>query len=148
MWNKKWQNKNLVETLNKPKCKYKKVSRTKNGGTKIWWGPSGTLSASTERSAEQKMAEQKFWWRPLQTLSASTKRSVEQKCGTKSAETIIFWGPPRTPSASTKRLAEKKLQKKNNGDHWGPKVQVQKSQWNKNWWGPLGTQGSLPILVS
>ena len=98
MRNKKGQNKNLVGTLKEPKCKYKKVSgtkngRTKNSGTKIWWGPSGTLSASTERSAEQKVAEQKFWWGPLQTLSASTKRSVEQKCGTKSAEQK-FGGDP------------------------------------------------------
>ena len=62
MRNKKWQNKNLVGTLKEPKCKYKKISRTKNGGTKysgtkIWWEPSGTLSASTERSVEQKMVE-------------------------------------------------------------------------------------------
>ena len=70
MRDKKWQNKNLVGTLKEPKCKYKKVSGTKNGGTKysgtkIWWEPSGTLSASTERSAEQKMVEQKCWWGPL-----------------------------------------------------------------------------------
>ena len=76
-------------TLKEPKFKYKKVSGTKNSGTKIWWGPSGTLSASTERSAEQKIVEQKCWWGPLQTLSASTKRSVEQKMAEQK-----FWFEP------------------------------------------------------
>ena len=33
----------------------------KKCGTKIWWGPSRTLSASTKMSAEQKLVEQKFW---------------------------------------------------------------------------------------
>ena len=42
-----------------------KVSRTKNGGTKIWWGPLaiglvGASSASAKRSAEQKMVELKL----------------------------------------------------------------------------------------
>ena len=36
-----------------------KGQQNKNGGTKIWWGPSRTLSASTKMSVEQKMAEQK-----------------------------------------------------------------------------------------
>ena len=36
--------------------KCKKVRRTKTV-EQNWWGPSGTLSASTERSAEQKMVE-------------------------------------------------------------------------------------------
>ena len=61
------------------KGQWNKNSGTKNSETKIWWGPSGTLSASTERSAEQKVVEQKCWWGPLQTLSANTKRSAEQK---------------------------------------------------------------------
>ena len=34
--------------------------RNKKGGTKIWWGPSRTLSASTKISVEQKMVEQKI----------------------------------------------------------------------------------------
>ena len=37
-WNKKWWNKNLVGTLRDSKCKYRKVSRTKNGGTKMLVG--------------------------------------------------------------------------------------------------------------
>ena len=36
------------------------------------------------------------WWGPLGTLSASTERSAEQKCGTKSAEQK-FGGDPEGP---------------------------------------------------
>ena len=74
--------------------------RNKKCGTKILWGPSRTLSASTKRSVEQKCGikstEQKFGGDPARTLSTSTKRSVEQKCGIKSAEQK-FGGDPQGP---------------------------------------------------
>ena len=89
----------------------------------------------------------------MRTQGTSTKTSVEQKLqnknsGTKTAEqklvgTLRHW-VMGTLSASAIRSAEQKLLNKNSetkigGDPWGPKVQVQKGQWNKNWWETLGT---------
>ena len=76
------------------KGQWNKKCGTKNCRTKIWWGPSRSLSASVKRSAEQKcgtkIVEQKLVVTlrhfVLGTPSASVKRSAEQKCGTKIAE--------------------------------------------------------------
>ena len=81
--------------------------------------------------AEQKMVGALGHWVAGGTPSASAKRSVEQKCGikiggTKIDGTKIWWEP----------MAEQKMVEAPGpsaiGWQWGPLVQVQKGQWNKN----------------